>query len=87
MTPWTSTSQVPLVMGFPRQEYWSGLPFHIPGNRILDLGFLDLPDPRIAPESLASPALSDFIRIVLSGFFLSLLHLGSPKALETWFER
>ena len=26
-TPWTVACQVPLPMGFPRQEYWSGLPF------------------------------------------------------------
>ena len=31
-------------MGFLRQEYWSGLPFHSPG---------DLPDPGIEPTSLA----------------------------------
>jgi len=31
-------------MGFPRQEYWSGLPFSSPG---------DLPEPRIEPMSLA----------------------------------
>ena len=29
-------------MGFPRQEYWSGLPFHFPGN---------LPNPGIEPAS------------------------------------
>jgi len=29
-------------MGFPRQEYWIGLPFPSPG---------DLPDPGIEPES------------------------------------
>ena len=34
--------QVPLSMGFSRQEYWSGLPFPSPG---------DLPDPGIEPES------------------------------------
>ena len=34
-------------MGFPRQEYWSGLPFPSPG---------DLPDPGI---KLSSPALAD----------------------------
>ena len=28
-TPWTH--QVPLSMGFPRQEYWSGLLFPSPG--------------------------------------------------------
>ena len=31
-------------MGFPRQEYWSGLPFPSPG---------DLPDPEIEPVSSA----------------------------------
>ena len=25
-TPWTAAYQVPLSMGFSRQEYWSGLP-------------------------------------------------------------
>ena len=35
-TPWTVARQAPLSMGFSRQEYWSGLPFHSPG---------DLPDP------------------------------------------
>ena len=29
-TPWTVTCQAPLSMGFPRQEYWSGLPFPSP---------------------------------------------------------
>ena len=33
-----------LSMGFPRQEYWSGLPFPSPG---------DLPDPGIKPTSPA----------------------------------
>ena len=27
VTPWTVTRQAPLSMGFPRQEYWSGVPF------------------------------------------------------------
>ena len=26
MTPWTVAHQAPLSMGFPRQEYWNGLP-------------------------------------------------------------
>ena len=47
-TPWTVAQQAPLSMGFPRQEYWSGLPF-------LSLG--DLPDPGIKPVSAVSPAL------------------------------
>ena len=43
--PWTAARQAPLSMEFSRQEYWSGLPFHSPGN---------LPDPGI---KLGSPAL------------------------------
>ena len=27
VTPWTVACQAPLSMGFPRQEYWNGLPF------------------------------------------------------------
>ena len=41
--------QDPLPMEFPRQEYWSGLPFPSPG---------DLAKPGIEPVSLASPALA-----------------------------
>ena len=29
-TPWIVAHQVPLSVGFPRQEYWSGLPFPSP---------------------------------------------------------
>ena len=43
-TPWTVACQPPLFMGFPRQEYWDGLPFLPPG---------DLPNPGIEPESPA----------------------------------
>ena len=46
-TPWTVTHQAPLSMGFPRQEYWSGLPFPPPG---------DLPNPGIKPGSPALQA-------------------------------
>ena len=31
-TPWTIACQAPLSMGFPRQEYRSGLPFPSPGD-------------------------------------------------------
>ena len=49
VTPWTVAHQASLSMEFPRQEYWSGLPFSAPG---------DLPDPGIEPVSLLSPALA-----------------------------
>ena len=32
VTPWTVARQVLLSTGFPRQEYWSSLPFPSPGN-------------------------------------------------------
>jgi len=41
--------QTPLSMEFPRQEYWSGLPFPIPE---------ELPNPGIEPTSLMSPVLT-----------------------------
>ena len=31
-TPWTLTHQSPQSMGFPRQVFWSGLPFPFPGD-------------------------------------------------------
>ena len=31
-TPWTVAPQAPLSTGFPRQEYWSGLPLPSPGD-------------------------------------------------------
>ena len=37
-TPWTIAHHFPLSIGFPRQEYWSGMPFPSPG---------DLPHPGI----------------------------------------
>ena len=47
VTPRTVARQAPLSMGFPRQEYWSGLPFLSPG---------DLPHPGIEPRSPALQA-------------------------------
>ena len=46
---WTVAHQAPLSMGFPRQEYWSGLLFPSPR---------DLPDPGIKPVSPVSPTLA-----------------------------
>ena len=37
VTPWTVAHQVPLSLGFSRQEYSSGLPFPSPGD-LLDPG-------------------------------------------------
>ena len=48
-TPWAVAHQAPLSMGFPRQEYWSDLPFPSSG---------DLPDSGIKPPSPALQAVS-----------------------------
>ena len=45
--PWTVAYQISPSMGFSRQEYWSGLLFHSPGDR---------PNPGIEPKSLALQA-------------------------------
>ena len=36
-TPWTVARRAPLSLGFPRQEYWSGLPLPSPSNLPLTL--------------------------------------------------
>ena len=52
-TLWTVARQVPLSMGFSRQDYWRGLPCPPPGDHL---------NPGIEPTSLASLAL-------VGGFF------------------
>ena len=47
--PWTIACQAPLSVEFSRQKYWSGLPFHSPG---------DYPDSGIKAVLLAFPALA-----------------------------
>ena len=67
--PWAVAHQAPLPVGFPRQEYWSGLPFPSPG---------DLPDQEIehfftacgfftTMSHLGSPSLS-MLLLLLSRF-------------------
>ena len=45
VTPWTVAHQAPLSMAFPRQEYWSELPFPSQG---------DLPNQETEPHLLHS---------------------------------
>ena len=49
VTLWTRACQAPLSLGFSRQEYWSELLCPL---------LADLPDPRIEPVFLTSPALA-----------------------------
>ena len=68
MTPWAC--KAPLSMGFPRQEYWNGLPFPTPG---------DLPEPGVEPKSLELQAdsllLSHQERYICSVHLLSCVQL------------
>ena len=64
VTLWTAAHQAPLSMGFPRQEYWSGLSCSPPG---------DLPDPGIEPTSPLTPGLQ-------VDFFLPTELPGKPDA-------
>ena len=56
VTPWTVAHQAPLFMRFPRQEYWSGMPFPSPG---------DLSDPGI--ETVSSALQEDTLPLSYQG--------------------
>ena len=62
-TQWIITCQAPQSMGFPREEYWSGLPCPPPG---------DLPDSGVEPAYLMSPALA-------GGFFTTSTTWEAPE--------
>ena len=92
VTPRTVAHQACLSMGFPRQEYWSELPFPTPG---------DLPDPGVEPGSpalqadslpLEPPAnysyISDYVLLIFLHFLTCLKtftpdppHLPYPSSL------
>ena len=73
--PWAVAYQAPLSLEFSRQEYWSGLPFPLPG---------DLSYPGIKPASSASPALAGGF-LPLSHLGSPLIRVGglSPPDLTT----
>ena len=64
-TPCTVANEAPRSMEFSRQECWSRLPRLTPRA---------LPDPRIEPTSLVSPALA-------GGFFFTTMPPGKPHIL------
>ena len=67
---WTITQQAPLSMGFPRQQYWSRLPFPSPGN---------LPNQRLNLHLLHWQ--EDFFCLFS---FLALSHQGSSNIQVTY---
>ena len=88
VTLWTVARQVPLCLGFSRQEYWSGLPCPPPG---------DLSHPGIKPVPLISPALAGWflvtsrsslqtreLRVRSIDQHLSVLDTGPDTGLAPW---
>ena len=75
--PLTVACQAPLFMEFPRQEYWSRLPFPTPG---------DPPDPGIEPTFLASPALAGrfFTTSTIWDALRRLLEVLSVSSAQVW---
>ena len=73
-TPWTVARQAPLSMGFPRQEYWSGLPFPSPG---------DLPSSGTEPTPPVSLAFAGgFLTVKATGEGLRLLCMCTSISTE-----
>ena len=77
VTAWTVACQVPLSMGFSRQEYWSGVPSPPPG---------DLPNPGIEPASLALAGTFFTTRATCEVLreFAKVQSLGSQTPLLDW---
>jgi len=78
--------QAPLSMGFPRQEYWSGLIFPFAG---------DFPNPGVKPTS---PALAggflttklpgnQFKKEVVGSVFITGYNVNSRILLTIWFHK
>ena len=52
VTLWTVAFQAPLSLGFSQQEYWSGLPFPLPG--VLPDPGMETGSPTLQADSLPS---------------------------------
>ena len=79
-TPWPVARQAPLSMGFPRQEYWSGLPFPSPGD-LPDPG-MELRSPALEADSLLTeapgkPLFIDFFFFLMCFLVCAVCHVGS----------
>ena len=67
--PWIVVHQAPLFMGFPRQEYWSGLPFPSPGG-VSDPGIhiSCISSQRLTTESPGNPTFMYFTSNAKAGW-------------------
>ena len=68
--PWTVACQVPLSMEFPRQEYWSGLPFLSPGA--VPSSGMEPGSPALQADSLPSEAQESPLFSLQLSLFLAL---------------
>ena len=70
VTPWTVACQAPLFMGFPIQEYWSGLPFPSPRHwqeDSLPLNYLGSPFGKILRSKISGlygSSIFNFLRLM-----------------------
>ena len=79
MTPWTIACRAPLSMGFPRKEYWSGLPCPPLGD--LPMPGIELMHP-VAPElQVDSLLLSHWGSPYYKYPVVKVHHVVSPKKL------
>ena len=67
-TPWTVNCQAPLSMGFPRQEYWSGLSLPSPGD--LPKAEVEPGSPALQVDSLPTEPPRKLNKCLLRTFFL-----------------
>jgi len=70
-TLWTVICQAPLSIGFPKQEFWSGLPFSSLGD-LPDLG-MEATSPALQVVSYTAGGLP-----TLAGRFYTTEHPGKP---------
>jgi len=73
-TPRMLAHQDPLSMGFPRQEYWRGLPFPSSG---------DLPNPGIEPAIYVAKWANSIFAFVFFPSFFS-INLGPCHVVSAW---
>ena len=77
-TSWTAARQAPLSLGFPRQEYWSGLPF--PGRAVVK----NPPDSAGVAGHVGSVPVSGRSSGAGNGNPLQYSCLGNPKDRGAW---
>ena len=83
-TPWTVALQAPLSMGFPRQEYWSGLPCPSPEN-LSDPGIKSM-SPVLAGNSSPLSHLGSQVTVLPSkNWLLRVSRLTRPQTLYVSF--